>query len=99
GAALSPGTGVAMTEPSSRPMDVAAVVVNFRTAEATIAGVRGLVREMSGVRNPRVVVVDNDSGDGSYERLAAEFAGAAWENHVTVIASGHNGGYGFGINV
>lgn len=81
------------------PLDVAAVVVNFRTAEATIDGVRVLVSELAGARSPRVVVVDNDSRDGSYERLIQEFADPRWQGQVAVIASGHNGGYGFGINV
>ncbi|MEO8212533.1 MAG: glycosyltransferase family 2 protein [Myxococcales bacterium] len=80
-------------------MDVAAIVVNYRTAEATVEAVAVLLREMEGLQDPHVIVVDNDSGDGSLQKLEQAFAGPAWPNRVTVIGSGHNGGYGFGINV
>ncbi len=80
-------------------MDVAAIIVNFRTPEATIGAVTTVLRELAGFSDPRVIVVDNDSRDGSFERLAATFADPAWDSRVTVIDSKHNGGYGYGINV
>jgi GT2 family glycosyltransferase len=80
-------------------MDLAAIVVNFRTAEPTVDAVTALLREMDEFEEPRVVVVDNDSRDGSFEQLTTTFADPAWRGRVTVIDSGHNGGYGYGINV
>jgi GT2 family glycosyltransferase len=45
-----------------------------------------------------MVIVDNDSGDGSFEALSAFVAKQDWP-HVRVVASGHNGGFGAGNNV
>lgn len=80
-------------------MSVAVVIVNYRTAEATIKGVTELLPELAPIPDAQVVIVDNRSGDGSLERLREAFcrpvAGAA----VVVVDAEHNGGYGFGINV
>jgi hypothetical protein len=80
-------------------MDVAGIVVNFRTAKSTVDAVAALLREISELEEPRVIVVDNDSRDGSLEELSATFADPAWRDRVTVLDSGHNGGYGYGINI
>jgi N-acetylglucosaminyl-diphospho-decaprenol L-rhamnosyltransferase len=80
-------------------MDVATVIVNFRTAEAAVDAVRSVLTELAGASDPRAIVVDNDSRDGSFEKLKSVFAAAEWQGRVAVVASGHNGGYGFGINV
>lgn len=80
-------------------MDVAAIVVNYRTANVTIEAVTVLLREMEGLDDPRILIVDNDSGDGSFEKLDKFFGDPSWGNRVTVIASKHNGGYGYGINI
>src|ERR1700729_714267 len=91
------------TERSARPwaaqMDVATIIVNFRTTTATIEAVRSILPDMANLADPLVVVVDNDSGDGSFERLKEVFADPSWLGRVTVIGSGHNGGFGFGVNV
>ncbi len=80
-------------------MDVATIIVNYRTSEATIEAVTALVPEIDKLVDPIVVIVDNDSGDGSFERLLAVFADARWRGRVVVVSSGHNGGFGFGVNV
>ena len=80
-------------------MTVAAVVVNYRTAEAAIDAVKALLVELDGVKGSGVVVVDNDSGDGSYERLVEAAGVHGWAPRVEVIQAGFNGGYGYGINV
>lgn len=80
-------------------MDVATIIVNYRTTTATIEAVRSILPDMANLVDPLVVVVDNDSGDGSFERLKEVFADASWRGRVTVISSGHNGGFGFGVNV
>jgi GT2 family glycosyltransferase/serine acetyltransferase len=79
-------------------VSVAVIVVNFRTAEATIANVEALLPELAAIADARVFVVDNRSGDGSLERLREAF-GAPRFASVSLIDAGHNGGYGFGINV
>lgn len=80
-------------------MDVAAIVVNFRTPESTIEAVAAVMREMSELEDARVIVVDNDSGDGSFDKLDQTFAEPVWKNRVSVVDSKHNGGYGYGINI
>lgn len=86
-------------------MRIAAVIVNFRTADATAEAVISLDRELreSALRkrssNYVIVVVDNDSNDGSLEGLRETFSDPQWADRVVVIPSGHNGGFGYGVNV
>jgi GT2 family glycosyltransferase/serine acetyltransferase len=79
-------------------VSVAVVIVNFRTAEATIEGVAALLASLERIPGSQIVVVDNRSGDGSLERLRAALGGPS-ATPVSVVDAGHNGGYGFGINV
>jgi len=73
--------------------DVVVLVVNYRTTELTTRCVESVLRS-EGVR-PRVVVIDNASGDDGAERLRARFAGDA---SVTVHARTVNDGYAGGNN-
>ena len=73
--------------------DVAVVVVNYRTPALTVACVESVLRS-EGVR-PRVVVVDNASGDDSVARLREAFGDAP---AVTVLARDVNDGYAGGNN-
>jgi len=75
------------------------VVVNFRTSEMTLRALHALLREMEAIPSARAIVVDNDSGDGSLERLAAGVRAMGAEERISVIASGRNGGFGFGVNM
>ena len=80
-------------------IEVATIIVNYRTPAATIEAVEALGKDIDRLENPLVVVVDNDSGDGSAEQLGREFSQTKWAGRVVVIASGHNGGFGSGVNV
>ncbi len=75
------------------------VVLNYKTPEMTLEAVRAAHAEMAGIAGA-IVVVDNDSGDGSYERLAAAVAAEGWDaqGRVRVVQSGRNGGFGAGNN-
>lgn len=75
-----------------------AVIVNYRSPEMTCEALAALLRELEGIPDARVEVVDNDSRDGSYEKLrdAVEKLGAA--DRVGVSQTDHNGGFGFGNN-
>lgn len=74
------------------------VILNWRTPEVTLRAAEAAAREMAGL-NGRIVIVDNDSGDGSFEALTAGIAAADWaEDRVEVIQSGRNGGFGAGNN-
>lgn len=80
-------------------MDIATVIVNFRTPEATLEAVGGLVADLETLREPRVFVVDNASGDDSLPRLREAFADPKWRGRVEVVDAGRNGGFGSGVNV
>ena len=78
-------------------MRLAIVIVNYRTA--------GMVRECIASLEDRLsedsiaydlFVVDNDSGDGSYEKLASAYEDRP---NVEVIQAGRNLGYGAGNNL
>jgi len=46
-----------------------------------------------------VIVVDNDSQDGSFEKISEFVVSEGWSDWVSIKASGRNGGFAFGNNV
>jgi GT2 family glycosyltransferase len=86
-----------MTTPTVTPRDrapvVAVIVVNFRTPSLTIECVESVVASR-GVA-PRVLVIDNASGDDSLARFASRWLD---DPAVTVHALAANGGYAGGNN-
>lgn len=82
--------GVFMTRDLSR---LAVVILNYRSSDDTIKLVNQLIGFSS---NFRIIVVDNDSLDGSWEKLSAEFNGIPL---VDVIKAKKNNGYSAGNNV
>ena len=79
-------------------MNLVAITVNYKTAPGTLQALPSLMAEVAGV-DGRVIVVDNDSQDGSYELLCRGAAELPDPSRVEVVASGRNGGFGFGNNV
>ena len=83
------------------------VLLNWRTAPMTLrAAAEGLaamaeLRRIMPAALCEMVIVDNASGDGSYEMLSEAATGRGWtkDGTVRVIQSGHNGGFGAGNNV
>lgn len=76
---------------------VLTVILNWRTAEMTLRSAEAAVAAMEGLEGG-IIIVDNDSGDGSHDRLVAGVAERGW-SRVRVIQSGRNGGFGAGNNV
>jgi hypothetical protein len=76
-----------------------AIIVNYRIAELTVKAVEALLREIDGLPDSRVVVVENDSRDGSLATLSAAIADRGWSDRVHLIASPRNGGFGSGVNI
>ncbi|WP_420327216.1 glycosyltransferase family 2 protein [Mameliella sp.] len=76
------------------------VSLNYRTAEMTLRSVRAALQAMQGM-DAELVIVDNDSGDGSFERIAQALATESWAQGapVRLLQSGKNGGFGAGNNV
>lgn len=75
---------------------VLTVILNFRTPDLTLRSVEAALREMEGMAGA-ITVVDNNSGDGSFEALLKGVEQRGW-SRVRVLQSGHNGGYGAGNN-
>ncbi|KNG93533.1 glycosyltransferase family 2 protein [Pseudaestuariivita atlantica] len=80
----------------TRPARLLTVVLNYRTPDMTLRAVEAALREQADLP-AELVVVDNASGDGSFEAIKAHVAEKGWP--VRVIASDRNGGFGAGNNV
>lgn len=79
-------------------MKLLAVIVNFRTPRMTVDALDALVPELRAIPTARAIVVDNDSGDGSYEAISADVRARGWADVVEVVRSDRNGGFGYGNN-
>lgn len=73
------------------------IILNWRTAVMTIRSLDHAVAAMQGIEG-QITVVDNDSGDGSFEQISGYVADAGLAD-VRVVQSGRNGGFGAGNNV
>ncbi len=80
---------------------VLTVILNWRSEQMTLRCVEAALVALEGVEGA-LVVVDNDSADGSFEEISSEVVRRGWDRgpqKVRVIQSGHNGGFGAGNNV
>lgn len=77
---------------------IAIVSVNYKTAELAIESIESVRAQLQYIPNIKMYVVDNDSGDGSYDQLSqhAESNDYDW---LYVIDAKKNGGYAAGNNV
>jgi GT2 family glycosyltransferase len=74
-------------------------IVTWRAAGLTIACLESLAAELRASPDVRVVVVDNNSGDGTAEAIAAAVELHDWKDRVELIRSPVNGGFAAGNNV
>ena len=74
------------------------VIVNYRTADMTWKALHALLPELEAFPDARVVIVDNDSRDGSFEKLTAAVRDGGLSGRVKVVASERNGGFAYGNN-
>lgn len=83
----------------SRP-SVLCILLNFRTPAMTLRAAEAALADLHG-QGAELVIVDNASGDGSYEMIAQEVAARGWGEGglVRVVASPVNGGFGAGNNI
>jgi len=80
-------------------LKVHAVLLNWRTPKMTLDALEALVLSLEAVGDAwAITLVDNDSQDGSEEALRAAIAERG-DPRITVVQSGHNGGFGAGNNV
>jgi N-acetylglucosaminyl-diphospho-decaprenol L-rhamnosyltransferase len=81
-----------------RPLDVAVVIVTYKSAQLTIDAVRSLVAERAtpGL-SVRAVVVDNASGD--LPEIARVVEHCEWSSWVSLAQAPRNGGFAYGNNL
>ena len=83
-------------------MHTLVVIVNYRTPGLTVDCLRSLepeVKAAAAAFGPaRVVVTDNDSGDGSADRIDFAIAQNGWSSWAAVRRLPTNGGFAYGNN-
>jgi N-acetylglucosaminyl-diphospho-decaprenol L-rhamnosyltransferase len=79
-------------------LDVAVVIVTYKSAQLTIQSLRSLESEraISGL-NIRAIVVDNASGD--LPTIQQALAPNEWSSWVTLVLAPMNGGFAYGNNL
>lgn len=75
-------------------LDMAFVILNYNIFKETVDCVKS-IRQMIDTQKYHIVIVDNGSNNGSFEKLQNEFNGA---NDVSCISSGGNLGFARGNN-
>ena len=76
---------------------LAIIVLNYRTPELTLACVRSLADQANPERP--VMVVDNDSQDGSDDQIEEEIRDRGWSHWCRVVRAPTNGGFAYGNNL
>lgn len=74
---------------------VAAVIVNYRTPDMTLACVAALAKERKALPGLRAIIVDGGSGDGSADTIREGLPDHDW---VTLLPMDINGGFGWANN-
>lgn len=79
---------------------VLCIILNYRTPEMTLRAAEAALGDLHDLGG-ELVIIDNASGDGSFEMIAREVAARGWGEGglVRVIASPVNGGFGAGNNI
>jgi len=77
---------------------VLVVVVNYRTGALTVECLRSLAAEVAACPGTQVAVVDNCSGDGSADVIAAAIEREGWSAWATLLRAPINGGFSYGNN-
>jgi N-acetylglucosaminyl-diphospho-decaprenol L-rhamnosyltransferase len=83
--------------PGSERAHLAVVIVNYRTGGLAVDCLGSLCGEIDPARD-RVIVVDNDSGDGSPDVIDGAISRHGWGAWACVLRTGRNGGFSAGNN-
>lgn len=75
------------------------VIVNYRTASLVVSALASIERFLDELEGGSVVVVDNDSCDGSATAIRAAVREHGWDDWVSVLQAPFNGGFGYGNNL
>jgi len=78
-------------------LKLAIIILNYKTPDLVLDCLVSLENEIApGIK---VIVVDNDSNDGSVDRIEADIASNRWRGWVSVLRSPLNGGFSAGNNL
>lgn len=77
-------------------VEIVVSIINYRTGAMTIAAAQSVLADL-GMRKAAVVIVDNASGDGSADEIAAWIA-AVGDNRLRLVRSPANTGFSGGHN-
>lgn len=81
------------------PAEISVIIINYGTADLTIAAVESVLERGHGGRAVDVHLVDNASPGDDAARLARAHAGGGWGDRVTFYAETVNHGFGRGNNL
>jgi N-acetylglucosaminyl-diphospho-decaprenol L-rhamnosyltransferase len=81
------------------PMKLLVIIVNYKTADLTIDALASLGPELGRIPGSRAFVVENDSRDGSGQRLREAIDSRGWNRWATLVEAERNGGFAYGNNV
>lgn len=77
-------------------IDVSVILLNYRTPDLTISCLASIEPTVESWFT--VLVVDNDSGDGSAEKIERAITERGWSGWARVLRSPRNGGFSYGNN-
>lgn len=81
------------TEKTKQPVfDISVIIVSYNTRDVTLGAVGAVLRYV-GTTRVEVIVVDNNSSDGSVAACRAKYP------QIRVVEAKHNGGYAWGNNI
>lgn len=93
----SAATAPSMAAPATTRR-VTVVIVNYKTWPLVIDCLRSLDSEVRSLPGARVIVTDNDSRDGSVQKLSAAIDAGGYGDWATLMPLDRNGGFSYGNN-
>ena len=88
---------VIASDSSSSQHKIVVSIINYRTAEMTIRCVQSVLDDLAGI-DGHVVIVDNQSGDGSAEKIEDWISSLPQGERVSFVQSPTNSGFSGGHN-
>ncbi|MDE0909208.1 MAG: glycosyltransferase family 2 protein [Myxococcota bacterium] len=79
-------------------MKILTIILNYKTPDMTLESIDAAWRELARYPDAEIVVVDNDSQDGSFKKLCSAVKERDFDGRVRVVASDYNGGFAYGNN-
>jgi len=78
---------------------IAVIIVNYGTAELTLAAAQSVLEQAHGAHDVALHIVDNNSPQGDAEVIATEIAARGWQDQLHFHPEPENHGFGRGNNV